>query len=74
VQVRILLGAPIVPGLRPHSPMAEALGLNPNQCGFESRCGYAPMAQLAEAADSNSAMCRFDSCSAHHVSANASLA
>src|SRR5882672_688451 len=30
---------------RPHSPTAEALGLNPGQCGFDSRCGYALIAQ-----------------------------
>ena len=49
----------------PHSPTAEAVGLNPNQCGFESRCGYALIAQSAEAAASNPAQCRFESCSAH---------
>jgi MEMO1 family protein len=49
------------------APRAEAVGLNPNQCGFESRCGYALIAQLAEAADSNPACCRFESCSAHHL-------
>jgi hypothetical protein len=49
----------------PHSPTAEAVGLNPKQCGFESRCGYALVAQMAEAAASKPLQCRFESCSAH---------
>src|SRR5215510_16602156 len=52
----------------PHSPMAEAIGLTRCECGFESRGGHALIAQPAEAADSKSAQCRFEPCSAHQPS------
>ena len=50
---------------RPCSPIGRGPGLNPEKCGFDARRGYALVAQLAEAAVSNAACCRFDSCAAH---------
>ena len=46
---------------KPVSPTAEARGLNPRQCVFESRHGYAPVVQTAETVASNPAQWVFES-------------
>src|SRR5262249_24462269 len=54
--------------ISPHSPTAEVIGLKPTQVRVRiprRAPSNALIAQPSEAAASNSAQCRFDSCSAH---------